>query len=483
MARSSNNGFQLEWFTVTYRSVFAAVLVVVLLAIGGPSYWYYSRVLRPRAAAEEAVVRAERGLDAASAAGSEPATAEIVEGATLNLREAREAFRGRRWDDARVAAIRAENLALKALRMIEGENAEALPVRFYRVEGDVRVKRSGEFSWKAANSKMILKVGDQVKTASNASAQLIYFDGAVTTIQSGSLLEIRDLYEDPVTKVRRVREKLTFGEVNASTQESNVKGSYHEVTTEKVAARSSEASEFRVAIDETSKTSEYDVFKGSVVVATPQRKENLVAGEGIRAGSSGELAAKRALPQVPRLVAPRDQRVFIFDEPGTEKVTLNWELVAGAATYHLVISDKSLFTDSLYDANRSGSSAVLDGVPAGSYFWKVAAITESGKRGPFSKPRRFRVSSQKIRDRADEVPPALEITEFVPVGLMVIVNGRTEPGATLWADNEKVDVYDDGTFYAVLRLRKEGVNKLRFVSQDTAGNETELIKSTYVEIY
>ena len=66
---------------------------------------------------------------------------------------------------------------------------------------------------------------------------------------------------------------------------------------------------------------------------------------------------------------------------------------------------------------------------------------------------------------------------------MVIVNGRTEPGSTLWIDNEKIDVDDDGTFYAVVRLRKEGLNEIRFVAQDTAGNETELVRSTYVEMY
>jgi len=66
---------------------------------------------------------------------------------------------------------------------------------------------------------------------------------------------------------------------------------------------------------------------------------------------------------------------------------------------------------------------------------------------------------------------------------MVIVNGRTEPGATLWINNEKTETYDDGTFYAVVRLRKEGMNDIRFVSQDTAGNEAELTKTAYVEMH
>ena len=42
---------------------------------------------------------------------------------------------------------------------------------------------------------------------------------------------------------------------------------------------------------------------------------------------------------------------------------------------------------------------------------------------------------------------------------------------------------DSGTFYAVIRLRREGLNQLRFVAQDTAGNETELLRSAFVEVY
>ena len=56
---------------------------------------------------------------------------------------------------------------------------------------------------------------------------------------------------------------------------------------------------------------------------------------------------------------------------------------------------------------------------------------------------------------------------------MLILNGRTEPGALLWVDNEKVDVTDDGTFYAVIRLRKEGVNEVLLQAQDASGNVRE----------
>jgi len=148
-----------------------------------------------------------------------------------------------------------------------------------------------------------------------------------------------------------------------------------------------------------------------------------------------------------------------------------------------MISAKSLFTDPLYDAYRGETSAVLDGLDQGSYYWKTAAVSPAGVRGPFSPARAFLVSSEKIKDRSDTVPPELEITEFVTIGMMVIINGYSEPGARLWVDNEKIDVYDDGRFYAVVRLRRDGLNALRFRAQDTAGNETSLVRDAYVESY
>jgi hypothetical protein len=77
----------------------------------------------------------------------------------------------------------------------------------------------------------------------------------------------------------------------------------------------------------------------------------------------------------------------------------------------------------------------------------------------------------------------LEISDFLQTGAMVIINGRTEPGAQVWIDNEKIDVADDGSFYTVLRLSKEGMNEMKFVAQDAAGNEHSEKHVAYVESY
>src|SRR5262245_27212825 len=473
----------LDWFNVSYKTVIGGIVLLVAGVVGAAWYHFSYAPNRPRQEAQEAIVRADERLTEAMRYPSGERMDEVRGGARSALTEARDAFQRRRYDDARISAMRAENFAQKAIDMARGEGTAAKEVRIYKLEGDVRVKRADQFDWEQGDRKMTLRVGDQIKTGSSGSVQLIYFDGAITTINPGSLLEIKAIHEDPTTKVRRVSEQLNWGEVLASTQARNVDGSFHEVATDKVSTRAVDAGEFRISSDKDSKTTSVSVFQGRVQVASAGRKESVAAGERLRADAGGSLQAKEVLPGAPRLVAPSDQKVFIHEDPAAAETTIAWEKVAGASRYHLVISDRFLFTSPLYDADRDDTTVVIDGIHPGEYFWKVAAFNSAGVLGPYSEARRFRVTSQKIRDREDTTGPSLELTEKVQTGPMLILNGKTEPGALLWVDNEKVDVYDDGTFYAVVRLRKEGVNDVLIASQDAAGNVSKITQRAYVDPY
>jgi hypothetical protein len=480
--RTLKGPLHVEWVNVTYRSVWVAVLLVVAAA-GGGGYWYWARGLAPKRGASAAIERAATRLAEVGALTLDESLQELAGNAKVQLDVARAEFERGDWASSGVAALRSEQLSLRVLASAGSDESQSQLATLNRMEGDVRVKSVGGFSWKAATERMVLRVGDQVKTSSSGSAEVLYFDGTSTQIAPGSLLEIRDLYEDPVTRVRRVREKLNWGEVQSSTQRRNVDGSFHEVATDKVAARTDEASEMRVAYDKFGKTSVVDVFGGRVELATDGRTATVAAGERITASADGQLSAKEALPGVPRLLLPSDQRVFVFEDPAAAKITLTWEAPAHAGAYRLMISDKPLFTDTLYDARRDGLQAVITGLAPGGYHWKVAAISKSGVEGPFSPPRRLRVSAQRIRDRADNEPPRLNIAEFVSIGQMVIINGETDPDARLWIDNNKVDVFEDGSFNAVVKLRRDGLNELLLVAQDPAGNETSLVRKAYVEGY
>lgn len=476
-------GFNVEWITVSYRTV-GLIVVVLVGTLAVSSYWYYSQGMVPRKDAEQAIGRASERLIQVRTLTLDGSTEELVVNAETQLDSARTEFLSASYKEASIAAFRSEKLSMRAAAIASGaDRTDSQVVQFSKIEGDVRVKRAGEFAWKDANTRMVLLVGDQIKTSSRGSAEVIFFDGTVTQVSPGSLLEIKDLYEDPVTKVRRVREKLTWGEVRASTPARNVNGSFHEVMTDKMRARSDTEGEFRVAYDREKQTATLDVFDGRVQVSTASRTENVAAGERLRANANGTLSAKEALPGVPRLQLPSDQRVFVFEDPTKEEFMLRWEALPQVARYRLVIATKPLFTEPLYDAEREGVQALIAGLTEGSYHWRVAAISKNGAAGPFSSSRRFRVSSQRIRDRSDVDPPNLVVTEFVLIGQMVIISGQTEPDATLWIDNNKVDVYEDGSFNAVVKLRREGLNELLIVAQDPAGNESTLSRQAYVEVY
>lgn len=470
----------LDWFTVTYRTAFLAGLVAVVVA-GLVVGWLWFSGAGPRRDAQEAIDRAHEKITEAAPYPGTAALDDVRRNARVAFDEAGGSFADGRYEEARVSAIRAENLAQKALDIARGEGTADREVRVYKLEGDVRVKRAGGFSWDAADRKMTLREGDQIKTAANARAQIIYFDGTITTVEAGSLLEIRRVYEDPATRVRHVREKLSWGEILASTQKHAVRGSYHEVQTDAVTARTEEAATFRVAVDKETHNAAFDALTGTVQLSAPDRRETLAEGERIKASSKGSLSAKESLPGAPRLIAPSDQRVFVYDEPATTQTSLAWEAVPGAAAYRLVISNRPLFTSPLFDANRTQTTVAIDGVAPGEYYWRVAAVSPKGVPGPFSEDRRFRVSAHRIRDRGDTTPPRLEVTEKVQTGAMLILNGRTEPGAVLWVNDEKVDVSGDGSFYTVVRLRREGVNDIAISAQDAAGNVQKLVQRAYVD--
>ena len=473
----------LDWFTVSYRSVASVVVLVLAAVLAAGWYWLFYAPSKPRQEAQEAISRAVERMTEAAGYSANPQLDDVRGSARAALAEARDAFQRRQYDDARVAAIRSENFSQKAIDLARGGGAASKEVRIYRTEGDVRVKRAGEFNWEPVDRKMFLRVGDQVKTASSGSVELIYFDGALTKINPGSLLEIHEIHEDPATKVRRVSEKLNWGEVLASTQTANVEGSFHEVATEQMSARSEAAGNFRVASNKESQAAAVDVFRGRVQIASGGRIERLDSGERIRADASGQLQAKEILPGVPRLIAPADQKIFVHEDPSRASTNLVWEKAPGAARYHLMISDRALFSTALYDADREETTVQLDGLLPGVYYWRVASVFPAGVRGPYCEPWRFRVASQSLHDREDTTPPILEITESVQSGPMLILNGRTESGANLWVDNEKVDVTDEGLFYAVIRLRKEGVNDISLLAQDASGNARKLSHRAYVDPY
>lgn len=475
----------LDWFNVRYRTLFTTA-AAVLLVLGAGSYYAYLKFIyegSPKAEARLAIDQAEEALDKAGPAAQQDATTELKQAAQRLLADARRQFDASNYQDSRKSAVESKLSSEKALAISRGESARE--VQFYRIEGDVKVKRVRELIWVDAERGMSLSVGDQVKTSSRASAQIIYFNGTITTIKPGSLLEIKALYDNPATRVQQVRERLREGHVSASTQDTAAEGSYHEVSTQNTVATSAERSDFDVTYDKDHEQTEVEVHTGKTKLsAGSSGAMTVAAAERVHVDKESHVSPVERVPAAPSLTEPADQKIFLSKDEQAPTVDLVWEPVETATGYRLQISAQPLFAQPIVDLdNLKTTAATLPNVKEGGYYWRVAALFPEAKSSPYSETRKFKVISGKVAQTGDTLPPPLKIDDFLVFASQVIIRGKTEPGVLLTVGGNKVDVYDDGSFTTVVALKHEGMNHVQFVAQDMAGNETRVERTATVDSY
>ena len=484
MARTgSGSSVLLDWASISYRSIMRTVVYVVLLAALGGLFYYLKASLRstPEDLAMQDLARAEgQYREAQAAVAGDPVRRKAVNRAGRFLETARRANDRREFVEARAAAQ--QSLSFSA-GVLQGGTGDAFTAKIFKQEGDVKVKRARQFVWDGVRPNTALHVGDQIKTASNGHAQILYFDGTITTIKPGSLVEIREVFEDPTTKVRKIRERLNFGEVSATTPGSNVAGSFHEVTTGSATTRAGSKAQFDVSYDKETRRTRAAVHRGTAEVRAGGRTLKLKPLERMEVSRDNVVTRRKILP-APALLDPADNRILQVDGRTRAVASLRWSAVKGSKRYRLQISRTTLFGDLLLNKPDVRSTRVqIPGLKEGNYFWRVSVIDREGDESAFSETRRFRVKGTGRRASEDRIPPALQVNEFLPSGHIVIIHGRTEPGVVLTVDGQTVEVYEDGGFTAVVRLRKEGRNDLEIVAQDPAGNETRMRRHVFLESF
>lgn len=475
MASTKAPRVAVEWVYVRYSTIAGIVLALAALGAGGAWYWWSGRAPSPEERATAAIETAESTIvEARTVVPDAPA----ILTARDHLMQARESFAAADFPVAEDEAVTATSLAREAIEQKHG-SAE-VGVRIGRVEGDVRVKRAGQFLWEAASERTILHSGDQVRSGTSGTAQLVYFDGTLTTLSPGSLLEIRELFRDPAMRRQRVKDHLAWGTLRASTQQAEGVESIHEVGTKSASVVTKSASEFQVSHDEDRGHSEVVAMQGDLTLRTERGEVPVRENTRVSLDPAGTVVETSALLDYPRPVAPPDQRSFLA--PNESIVRLSWQSVETAQAYHVQLSERPLFTSVVNEQERLARTSIdLAPLGPGSYYWRVAAVDEKGHRGRWSEVRSFRVVGAEFRDSGDTTPPALNVAEILVVGTNAIVSGSTEAGSLVWIDGERIDVEDDGQFTWVIKLHQDGRNKIQFMAQDAAGNEIRRVGYAHVD--
>lgn len=477
-----------RWYTLSVDTLRGWIIFGCLLALVGAGIWGY-RLYEEYSLRGEAATRIEEARQLAARVQQTRGASRFRgewEAGWRYLQGAQRAFDA---DDYRRAAndgLLARNVLLAILDSLDQRGAPG-DASFIAVDGRVEYRRGGAGDWQTARNRVALADGDYVRTAANGSAEIIFADGTIYTVRPNTSFVVSGTGGDDGGGERAIA--MDYGWVNLNTVRPA------RVTTPAAEARVREESEAYVAYDASSQRARFGAFRGSLQVASDGETVDLGALEETEQ-VRGRLSETRPLPPPPQPLEPTDN--LEVDAAQTPELVLAWEPVTGAVRYALQISSSHLFADNVIDVvDRTKPRATLGLRGEGNFQWRVAALDRGGVRGPWSTPRRFRVSlpgespagepaaspaAEADAESADHTPPALEVEEISPYGNIFIVRGSTDPGSTVEIAGEPASVAADGSFFKTIQLGEEGWSSIEVRARDAWGNQAVKRQRVFVEV-
>jgi len=283
--------------------------------------------------------------------------------------------------------------------------------QFIAVHGGVEFRRGGRGEWLPARGRVVLYPGDYVKTAGGGSAEVMTVEGTLFTVRPDTVLLV-----DRVEQGSAVAERtfaLEAGWVNLSTSQVASR-----ITTPNAEARVEERSQATVSYDAERRLAHFTAIQGALDIRSSDgSRRRLGERERVRQRVA-TLDETQTLPPAPIPVAPQDNLEVFLGE--NDRLALAWQPVRGAVSYALQVSRNRLFVDNIIDVDgRRKTQATLGLRGEGSFVWRVAATDTEGLQGPWSLPKRFRISGQRTLGEpgttVGQAPGAAE--ESIPSGL------------------------------------------------------------------
>lgn len=479
MAKSKRDArADIDWYLISIDRLKQIGLVILLLLIGLGVWWYWSNNKRsPRSSAEAAITEARQALNALAASKSLADHRNEFDRAQKKLEDAGSLMSQARYVDAQGAAVESQTISRAAMSGTSGTESDA---QFLTVEGEVQFQKSSTSEWKRAETRTPLYNGDWVKTADNASTELIFSNGSLYTVGPNALLEIYSQF-NPQTSKKNNAVQMQVGSIEVATTDdaSTVRTPGSQVTVDS-------ESTTQVGVDR-SKATAVVATKGSasVLPSSGGTAVKINSGEKVSATAEGSLSTVKKLTSPPALLVPADNQVFQM--AGESKVDFNWEAVPGASGYLLQVSRSRLFTTLEINSKRQKTTASAKVTDNGAFYWRVASLGADGDAGPFSSFRRFRVSGGNRAEagpsiNAEAPPPNLRLNKPYAIGgPFYMIEGNTDPGATVLINDEEVDVESNGHFKKLVSFNKVGRNAVVVKAINAAGKQTVQSESVLVE--
>ena len=479
MAKTRSNklqGADIDWYLISIDRLKQIGLVVLLILLGGAGYWFWQKSQgNPRSNAESAIAEARQALNSLAASKDFNVHRGQFDRAQRKLEEANTLFTATRYPEAQSAAVESQTISRTAM---SGAGEAENDAQFLTVEGDVQYQKGSSGDWKGADPRTPLFNGDWVKTGERASAELIFSNGSLYTVGSNALLEIYASI-NPTTSRRTNAVQMQIGSVEVATTDdsSTVRTPGSQIVVES-------ESTTHVGVDR-GQTTSVMATKGTASVTSTAGGDavKVASGEKVTSTPSGQLSPVKKLAAAPALLSPSDNQVFQKGS-GDLRVVFTWDTVPGSTGYVFQVSRSRLFSTLEINSRRQKNTAAANVTSEGAFYWRVASVGPDGDIGPFTSFRRFRVTGATRGGAAatDAAPPMLQLNRPASLGgPFFMIEGRTEPGATVFINDEEVDVDQQGIFKKLISFSRTGQNAVVVKAVDPAGNPTVKSETVFVE--
>jgi hypothetical protein len=477
MANKKVTGADIDWYLISIDRLKQVGLIILLIVAAGAGWFTFNNLkANPRKRAETEIANAKAALNSLAGSKDFSKFQDEFGRAQKKFEEANGLFAAGKYPEAEAAAIESQSITKTALDTQPGHDSDA---QFLTVEGEVQYQKSSTNDWKKADARTPLFNGDWVKTGSAASAELMFANGSLYTIGPSALLEIYSAM-NPSTNKKQNTVQMQVGSVEIATtgDVSTVKtpGSQIVVDSE---------STTQVGVDKNAKNTDVIAIKGSasITASTGGPAVKIASGERISATKDGGLSSVRKAALPPALLSPSDNQVFQLT--GDSKIGFAWTPLGGVSQYQLQVSRSRLFAALEINARRNKPAATAKVTSEGAFYWRAASVSPDGELGPFSQFRRFRVAgiaANSAPNDVDKTPPALTLKKpFNIGGQFYMIEGKTDPGATVFINDEEVDVESDGSFKKLVSFDKVGRNAVVVKAVSPSGVQTIQSENVFVE--
>lgn len=471
----------LEWTYIKVRyPIMAGVTVVALVLVLLVAQ--YAQGAYARSIARSAIHEARQAVYKASPLIIEEDVKQLVLEAEQELESAEADYMDGAFTEARSRAETTTKIVERAMARAGERGLVSRPARFLRIEGEVRIRPTKALNWQRAAISSPLFPGDLIRTFSSSAAEILYEDGRITTMSSDSMLQILSINESKAAM--HVKEFVGAGSVRVVASSSVAAASTHILEADAIDVRAmAREADLRVSVDGNGQGVAVEVYGGEVTLGSDKGGPPVESGTRTLISADGAILESTPMLPGPHLYSPAEAHLFWLKEPGKGAIPIAWSKVPGAETYEVEIGRHSLLAspEIRLDAHPT-TTAKVQGLSPGWWFWRVLALDAHGIPGSPSPTGSFRIETSRPTPPPDRNQgPALEVSRVMQAGHVFILVGRTEPGARVTLDGgPPVIPENDGRFTAPLQIEDSGRHVLRIRATDVHGNESIVEREVYL---